>query len=200
MMRRKESARFGGWWVWGKFLPLLAMALLLAACAPPSKSEKEMSSDIQELKKEVKAMQEKLDKLQAGQQEMLGLLKKLASVAPQTVPFPMPSPQAAAPFQAPAPLPTLTVSQLLANKDRYVGSRVTVKGKAGPINLNHKSVFLMAPEGMIEVFLDKLPDQKLVTRLTSVPIQGPLTVTGVVSLPPGASGAKLQITAEAVEF
>lgn len=194
MIRRKKLAVSGGWWLWGKFLPLLAMALLLASCSPSSKSLDDLRREIQELKKEVKAMQEKLDKLQAGQQEMLGLLKKSTSGLPAA-----PAP-AAMPFQPPPPLPTLTVSQLLANKDRYVGSRVTVKGKAGPIIMHRKSILFMAPEGTVEVFLDKLPDEKLVTRLLSAPLGGPLTVTGTVSLPPQGSGVKLQITAEAVEF
>ncbi len=98
----------------------------------------------------------------------------------------------------PAPL---TVSQLLAGKDQYLGARVTVKGEAGPVLVNHKSVMLKSPQGMVEVLFGKLPDQKQVARLTSIPIDQPLTVTGVVSLPPGTAGAaKLQISAEAVDF
>jgi hypothetical protein len=126
--------------------------------------------------------------LQAGQQTMLDLLQK--SLQP---------PQAAQPFQPPPPQ-VLTVSQLLANKDQYLGSRVTVKGKAGPVIMHRKSLLLVAPEGMVEVLLGSLPDEKTVVRLTSTPLEKPVTVTGIVSLPLQATSAKLQITAEAVDF
>jgi hypothetical protein len=67
--------------------------------------------------------------------------------------------------------------------------------------VHHKSLLLKSPEGMVEVFFGKLPDAKQVQRLTSTPINQPLTVTGVVNLPAaGAGAAKLQITAEAIDF
>jgi len=103
------------------------------------------------------------------------------------------------PQAPPAPQP-LTVGQLLAGKDQYLGSRVTVKGPVGPVLVHHKSMLLKAPEGMVEVRFGKLPDQKLVQQLTSTPLEKPVTVTGVVSLPPRAGTAKLQIDAEAVDF
>ena len=59
----------------------------------------------------------------------------------------------------PAPL---TVSQLLAGKDQYLGARVTVKGEVGPVLVHHKSLMLKSPQGMVEVLFGKLPDQKQV--------------------------------------
>ena len=187
MVRRKKPAAFPGLRPWGKFFMFLAMALLMAACSPEPKSGENLRGEIQDLKKEINSMQEKLDKLQAGQQTMLALLEKSSQ------------PQIAQPFQPPPPQ-VLTVSQLLANKDRYLGSRVTVQGKAGPVIVHHKSLLLVAPEGMVEVLLGSLPDEKTVVRLTSTPLEKPVTVTGMVGLPPQTTSAKLQITAEAVDF
>lgn len=168
---------------------MLAVLLMLSGCSPAGKSEQELRQEIQGLKAEVAALKEAMAKLEAGQQAILELLKKPAALAePQGLLLP----------PGPGPQP-LTVSQLIAAKDRYLGARVTVKGMAGPVLVHHKSLLLKAPEGMVEVFLDKLLDQKLVARLTTVPLEQPLTVTGVVSLPP-KGGAQLQINAEAVEF
>jgi len=66
--------------------------------------------------------------------------------------------------------------------------------------VHHKSLLLVAPEGMVEVLLGSLPDEKTVVRLTSTPLEKPVTVTGIVALPAQATSAKLQITAEAVDF
>ena len=189
MVRRKEPATFPGLRPWGKFFMFLAMALLMAACSPGPKSGEDLRGEIQDLKKEINSMQEKLDKLQAGQQTMLALLQK-----------PLQLPQVEQPFQQQPPPQALTVSQLLAKKDQYLGSRVTVKGKAGPVIMHHKSLLLVAPEGMVEVLLGSLPDEKTVVRLTSTPLEKPVTVTGIVALPAQATSAKLQITAEAVDF
>ena len=188
MVRRKEPATFPGLRPWGKFFMFLAMALLMAACSPAPKTGEDLRGEIQDLKKQINSMQEKLDKLQAGQQTMLDLLQK-----------PLQPPQAAQPFQPPPPQ-ALTVSQLLASKDQYLGSRVTVKGKAGPVIVHHKALLLVAPEGMVMVLLGSLQDEKTVVRLTSTPLEKPVTVTGMVSLAPQGTGAKLQITAEAVDF
>jgi len=188
MLGRTERLSFLGLRSWGKPFLFLAMALLLAGCNQGSKSAEELRGEIQDLKKEVKSMQEKLDKLQAGQQAMLALLQK-----------PIQPPPAAEAVQPPPPQ-VLTVSQLLANKDRYLGGRVTVRGNPGPVIMHHKSLLLVAPEGMVEVLLGSLPDEKLVVRLTSTPLEKPITVTGVVGLPPPGTSAKLQITAEAVDF
>ncbi len=104
------------------------------------------------------------------------------------------------PSQPAAPA-ALTVAELLASKDRYLGTRVKVKGMPGPVMVHHKSLMLKGPQGMVEVLFGNLPDPKLVQSLTSTALDKPLTVTGVVNLPPArGAGAQLQISAEAVEF
>ena len=192
MVRRKSIEAQAGMGTWGRFISALIILLLISAYAATAKSEEDLRKEIQDLKQEVKAMQEKLGQLQAGQQAMLDLLKKPA--LPE-----MAAPAFQPPQAPPAPQP-LTVGQLLAGKDQYLGSRVTVKGPVGPVLVHHKSMLLKAPEGMVEVRFGKLPDQKLVQQLTSTPLEKPVTVTGVVSLPPKAGTAKLQIDAEAVDF
>ncbi len=182
----------------GRFVSGLLILLLISACSAAAKSDEDLRKEIQDLRQEVKAMQDKLGQLQAGQQAMLELLKHPApppAAAPVVLPPPAPTP----PPAPPAPQP-LSVSELLAAKDRYVGTRVRVKGAAGPVLVHHKSLFLKSPEGMVEVRFGKLPDEKLVQQLSSIPLEKPLTVTGIVSLPSKTGGARLQIDAEAVEF
>ena len=106
----------------------------------------------------------------------------------------------AVPSQPPGP-ESLTVDQLLAGKDRYLGTRVKVKGMPGPVMVHHKSLMLKGPQGMVEVLFGNLPDPKLIQTLSSAALDKPLTVTGIVNLPPArGAGAQLQINAEAVEF
>jgi hypothetical protein len=178
----------------GRRLIALLMALwFVAACAPASQTEEELRKEIQALKAQVSAIQEKLNQLQGGQQAILELLKQAPPSAPTSPPLAVPSPP-------PVPEP-LTVGQLLAGKDHYLGTRVTVKGVAGPVLMNHKSLLLKSPQGMVEVLFGNLPDPKLVQTLISTPIDRPITVTGLVNLPPArGGGAQIQINAEAVEF
>ena len=70
------------------------------------------------------------------------------------------------------------MAELLAGKDRYLGTRVTVKGMPGPVMVHHKSLMLKGPQGMVEVLFGNLPDPKLVQSLTSTTLDKPLTVTG----------------------
>jgi outer membrane murein-binding lipoprotein Lpp len=179
---------------YGRLVIAMLMALLLlSACSPANQKEEELRKEIQALKTQITAIQEKLIQLQGGQQAILELLKQSAPPASMPSPLAVPSPT---PELAP-----LTVSQLLANKDRYLGSRVTVKGMVGPVMVHHKSLILKSPQGMVEVLFGNLPDPKLVQTLSSTPLNKPVTVTGVVNLPPGqGAGAQLQINAEAVEF
>lgn len=177
------------WITWGRFaLPVfLVLSLMLGGCPPPTS---DVRQEIKDLKAEITSLKEKLNKLEDGQQAILKHLERAAAPVAESAPAP-----------APPPGPSvLTVNQLLENQDRYLGARVTVRGTVGPVLVHHKSLLLMSPKGMVEVFFDKLPDPKQMQRLTSTNIEQPVTVTGIVSLPPKGVGAKLQINAEAVDF
>jgi hypothetical protein len=167
-------------------LLLLSLALLApGACTPDKKAQEEMQKEMQGLKTEIKALQEKLAKLEAGQQEILSLLRKPAA-----------PPIAAAPPAAPEPM---SVSQLLKDKERFLGARVTVKGMPGTVVVHRQTMLLKAPEGMLEVYFGAIPDVPTVNRLTSTTLDQPLTITGLVN-PPGRGGGNLRINAEAIEF
>ena len=179
-----------------RFIVVLMALVSLSACAPSNQAaEEDLRKEIQALKAQVTAMQEKLNQVQTGQQVMLELLKQPAPAA-----APAPIAPMAVPSQPPAP-EALTVAELLASKDRYLGTRVKVKGMPGPVMVHHKSLMLKGPQGMVEVLFGNLPDPKLIQSLSSAGLDKPLTVTGVVNLPPArGGGAQLQINAEAVEF
>jgi hypothetical protein len=180
-----------------RFIVVLMALVSLSACAPSNQAEGELRQEIQALKAQVTAMQEKLNQVQTGQQVILELLRQ---PAPAAAPPPAPLAPMAVPSQPPAP-DALTVAELLASKDRYLGTRVKVKGMPGPVMVHHKSLMLKGPQGMVEVLFGNLPDPKLVQSLSSAALDKPLTVTGVVNLPPArGGGAQLQINAEAVEF
>jgi len=176
-----------------RFIVMLMALVSLSACAPSHQAEEELRQEIQALKAQVTALQEKLNQIQTGQQVILDLLKPpapaVAPIAPMAVPSQPPAPEA------------LTVAELLASKDRFLGTRVKVKGMPGPVMVHHKSLMLKGPQGMVEVLFGNLPDPKLIQSLSSATLDKPLTVTGIVNLPPArGGGAQLQINAEAVEF
>ncbi|HLD48354.1 MAG TPA: hypothetical protein VJA64_11040 [Desulfobaccales bacterium] len=176
-----------------RFIVVLMALASLSACAPSNQADEELRKEIQALKTQVAVLQEKLNQVQTGQQAILDLLKQPAHAAAPIAPMAVPS-QPAAPD-------ALTVDQLLASKDRYLGTRVKVKGMPGPVMVHHKSLMLKGPQGLVEVLFGNLPDPKLIQSLTSAALDKPLTVTGVVNLPPArGAGAQLQINAEAVEF
>ena len=81
------------------------------------------------------------------------------------------------------------MAELLASKDRYLGTRVKVKGMPGPVMVHHKSFMLKGPQGMVEVLFGNLPDPKLIQSLSSAALDKPLTVTGMVNLPPARGAA-----------
>jgi hypothetical protein len=170
-------------------MALLLALLLLSACAPTSKSEEELRKEVQALKAQMAAMQEKLNQVQTDEQAILALLKKPA----------LPAEPLAMPGQPPS-AESLSVDQLLASKDRYLGARVKLKGVVGPVMMHHKSLMLKSPKGMVEVLFGNLPDPKVIQKLTSTTLDKPITVTGVVNLAPRGAGAQFQINAEAVEF
>ncbi len=167
-------------------LILLALALLPPGCAPDKKAQEEMSQEIQGLKNEIKALHEKLAKLEAGQQEIILLLQRPAAAPPA----------AAAPR---APQEPMSVSQLLRDKALFQGLRVTVRGLPGPVLVHRQTLFLKAPEGMVEVYFGGLQDVQTINRLSSMALEQPLTVTGAVTIPP-PGGGNPRINAEAVEF
>lgn len=170
---------------------LLALALLApGACMPDKKAQEELQKEIQGLRTEVKALQEKLAKLETGQQEILQILQKPA--APPAAAILPPSALPAAPGP-------LTISQLLKDKERFLGTRVTVKGIPGTVLVHHQTMLMKAPEGTLEVYFGAIPDVPTVNRLTSTTIDQPLTITGLVN-PPGKGGGNLRINAEAIEF
>ena len=171
----------------GGFLALLAALLLLASCSPSKKADEEQNREIHGLKAEIAQLKEKLAKLETDQQAIWDLVKKPAG-----------GPESATQMEPAPGAKPLTVSQLIAGKDRFIGTRVTVKGLVGPVLVHHKSLLLKSPEGLVEVFFGNL-EEKLVQRLTSTLLDQPVTVTGMVS-PAPKGGAKLMITAEGVEF
>jgi hypothetical protein len=179
-----------------RFIVVLMALASLSACAPSNQADEELRKEIQALKTQVAVLQEKLNQVQAGQQAILDLMKQ---PAPPAAPLAPPAPMAV-PSQPPA-ADALTVDQLLASKDRYLGTRVKVKGMPGPVMVHHKSLMLKGDQGLVEVLFGNLPDPKLIQSLSSAALDKPLTVTGVVNLPPArGAGAQLQINAEAVEF
>jgi hypothetical protein len=171
----------------GRLLVWLAVLIILAGCSGAKKTEEELNREIHSLKAEIVGLKEKLAKLEADQQTIWGMLKKYDAGA-----------EAAAPKAPSVGDQPLTVSQLIADKDRLLGARVKVKGLLGPVVVHHKTFVLRSPEGTVEVFFGHL-DDKLVQRLTSQLLDQPVTVTGTVNLTP-KGGAKLAVTAEAVDF
>jgi hypothetical protein len=179
---------------WIKKISLLVLVLALlapAGCMTDVKGHEEMRQEIKDLKAEIKALQEKVAKLEAGQQQIMNnqqqILKSLATP---------PAPAKAAPPPAPE---ALTVGQLLREKDRLIGTRVTVRAMPGPVVVHRKTILLKAPEGLVEVYFGDLPDVRTVNRLTSTTLDKPLTITGVLN-PPARGGGNLRIIAEVIEF
>jgi outer membrane murein-binding lipoprotein Lpp len=171
----------------GRLLVWLAALMLLAGCSAAKKTDEELNRDIHSLKAEIAGLKEKLAKLEADQQAIWEMLKKYD-----------PGTEASAQKAPSLSDQPLTVSQLIADKDRLLGARVKVKGLLGPVVVHHKTFVLRSPGGTVEVFFGNL-DEKLVQRLASQLLDQPVTVTGSVNLPP-KGGAKLAITAEAVDF
>ena len=62
-----------------RLIVMLLALVLLSACAPSTQAEEELRKEIQALKAQVTALQEKLNQVQTGQQAILDQLKQLAS-------------------------------------------------------------------------------------------------------------------------
>ena len=156
-----------------RLIVMLLALMLVSACATSSQADEELRKEIQALKAQVTALQDKLNQLQTGQQAILDQLKQLASpVAQPVTPVAPPAAPLAVPSQPPAP-EALTVAQLLASKDHYLGTRVKVKGMPGPVMVHHKSLMLKGPQGMVEVLFGNLPDPKLIQTLSSAALEKP---------------------------
>jgi hypothetical protein len=172
--------------------------MILPGCPAGTQADESLRREVDSLKKEVAALKEQLNKLEQVQKELLARIQEEppppAAPAPSS-PTPA-SPEVAAPPPSPEPL---SVTELLKEKDRYLGTRVTVKGPVGPVLVHHKSLMLTAPGGMVEVLLGKLPDQHMVDKLLAAPIAGPATVTGLARLSP-RGGTQIQIQAEELKF
>lgn len=169
-----------------KLWPILVLALLApGACTPDKKAQEKLHQEIKVLKAELKGLQEKMDKLERGQQDILQLLRK-----------PPAPPVAAAPPPPPEPM---SISQLLKNKERLQGTRVTFKGMPGTVLVHRQTLIMRAPEGTVEVYFGAIPDTLTINRLTSTTLNHPITVTGIVYLSPKGL-RNLKINAEAIEF
>jgi hypothetical protein len=180
---------------------LILGLFLFSACAPATIDEKE----IQALKAEVAALKEKVERLETEQQQIRETLQELQKPeeAPPVSPAPPVPPTLEPPVPSLAPAPeALTVGELLKDKDRLVGARVTVKGDPGPVLMHKKILYLQAREGMVEVFFGNLADQKQIERLSAQAIDQPLTVTGLLAAAPGTAKdpTRIQIVAESVDF
>ena len=129
-----------------RLVAMLLALVLLSACASSTRAEEELRKEIQALKAQVTALQEKLNQVQTGQQAILDQLKQLTTPVTPPVASPVAPPVApmAVPSQPPGP-EDLTVAQLLAGKDRYLGTRVKVKGMPGPVMVHHISDAQRAP-------------------------------------------------------
>ena len=108
---------------------MLMTLVFLSACAPSDQKVEELSKEIQSLKTQIAATQEKLNQVQAGQQAILDLLKK-PEAAPALQASPAPPP-VVAPSLAPAPEP-LTVGRTSGQQRPLPGHPGEGKGDAGP--------------------------------------------------------------------
>ncbi len=187
-----------GTWKLSSLSLLFTLLLMLPGCPAPPQTDEGLKKEVESLKKEVAVLNDQVKKLEAVQKLLLAQMRTEYQ-APAAAPTPAPpaaAPEPAAPPPAPEPL---SVSQLIKEKDRYLGFRITVKGPVGPVLVHHKSLMLKAPEGMVEVLLGKLPDQQMVEKLLALPVIGPLTVTGIARISP-RGGTQLQLQAEVLEF
>jgi hypothetical protein len=178
----------------------LAILWLAPGCPPPPGNEK-LNKEVETLKAEVATLKEKVDKLEAAQKVLMEMVKLKAAVAPAA-----PGAATELPGLPPPPGQTagaaLTVDELFKNKDQLLGTRVTVRGVPGPVMMHKKTLFLSAPEGMVEVIYGNIQDKKQVDRITAQNIETPITVSGLLSAAPGqAKGqVRLIIMADSVEF
>ncbi len=187
------------WWV--RLAVFVVPICLVAACEQPKVGE--LEKEVQGLKTEIAVLKEKLAQTDAAQQKLQAEIKELARLREAPSPLAPPVMIQPAPGLPPgAPPAALSVEQILKDKDRYLGTRVVVRGQPGPVLMHKKILYLQSPEGLLEVNFSLLQDKKQLDRLTSQTIETPVTVTGTLGQAAGVGKgpARLQITAESVEF
>jgi len=156
------SASLGRCWGWRLRLAL-AGCLALMACGAPASELQQVQEQVKELQAQVVRLEEKLGQVQADQQKMLSMLAK------QPPPH---EPEALVPKAgepAVSPTPALTVAQLVQTKERYLETKVTVKGQLGLVLIHRKSFFLKGPQEQVLVFFGNLTDADTVQRLRPAP-------------------------------
>ncbi len=177
------------------------MSLFLCFACAPAPTDREMQKDVQSLKTEVAALKQQIEQLKAGQKQIQDTLKEMQEPGEPVAPTAPPAAPTTEPSGVPSPK-AISLGQLLQNKDRLIGTRVTVKGKPGPVLMHKKILYLQAPEGMLEVFFGNILDKKQMERLGSQTLEEPVTVTGLLTKSPGTGydPSRLRIVAETVDF
>jgi outer membrane murein-binding lipoprotein Lpp len=188
---------------------IVAILWLAPGCPAPPGNEK-LTKDVETLKAEVATLKERVDKLEAAQKILTEMLKIKAAAPPApaapATPFGVPGVGAELPGMPPASAQTagtpLTVAELFRDKDKLLGTRVTVRGLPGPVIMHKKTLFMEGPGGLIEVIYGNLQDKKQVDRITAQSIDVPITVSGILSAAPGPAKGQMRliIMADSVEF
>jgi outer membrane murein-binding lipoprotein Lpp len=187
---------------------ILAIFWILPGCPPPPGNEK-LNKEVETLKAEVATLKEKVDKLEAAQKVLTEMVKmKAAAPVAPLIPAPPGIPGVGEelpgmPPPAVQPAGTaMTVDELFRDKDKLLGTRVTVRGLPGPVMMHKKTLFMSGPGGMVEVIYGNIQDKKQVDRITAQNIDTPITVSGILSAAPGQSKGQIRliIMADSVEF
>lgn len=176
---------------------VLLPLLLVWACDQAKVAE--LEKEVQAQKTEVAALKDKLAQVEAGLKELEAGRQKLEAGLRELAQAREASPPAVPAAPAPG---VLTVEQVLKDKERYLNTRVVVRGAPGPVLMHKKILYLTSPAGLLEVNFSNLPDRKQMERLTAQALETPLTVTGTLTQAPGVGKdpSRLQILAEVVEF
>ncbi len=188
---------------------ILAILWLAPGCPPPPGNEK-LNKEVEALKAEVATLKEKVDKLEAAQKILTEMMKmKTAAPAvstPPGIPPGVPGMGTELPGMPPVPGQTagtpLTVDELFRDKDKLLGTKVTVRGLPGPVMMHKKTLYMNGPGGMVEVIYGNLQDKRQVDRITAQSIDTPITVSGLLSAAPGQTKGQVRliIMADSVEF
>ncbi len=180
---------------------ILAILWLTPGCPPPPGSEK-LNKEVEALKAEVTTLKDKIDKLEASQKILMEMVKTKAAAPTPAAPGAATELPGLPPAPGQASGTPLSLDELFKDKDHLIGTRVTVRGVPGPVMMHKKTLFLSAPQGMVEVIYGNIQDKKQVDRITAQNIETPITVSGLLSAAPGqAKGqVRLIIMADSVEF